>query len=168
MASEDQSPFIGPSESTRLTAQSIMANVDLHTACCALARTYIEDRPVIDGWNRLIDYCRIQQAHADHEIVRALYLNRKNVLIADETIHHGTIDACQIYPRAVAKRCLELDASAVIIVHNHPSGDPAPSKGDIDMTRRIADALKTIDVVLHDHLVVGSSGTTSMKSLGLF
>ncbi len=106
-------------------------------------------------------------ARATNEQFRVLFLDRKNVLIADERQQEGTVDHTPVYPREVVKRALEIGATAVILVHNHPSGDPTPSTADIEMTREVADAAKSLGITLHDHIVIGRNGTESFKSLGL-
>jgi DNA repair protein RadC len=106
-------------------------------------------------------------ARSPHEEFRVLFLDRKNILIADEVQARGTIDHTPVYPREIVKRALELGASAIILVHNHPSGDPTPSRADIEMTREVAAAAKALNIAVHDHLVVGRSGHASFKSLGL-
>lgn len=132
-----------------------------------LARERIMDRPVIASWQALLDYCRIAMADLPTEQFRLLFLDRRNVLIADEVQQRGTIDHAPVYPREVVKRALELNASALILVHNHPSGDPAPSKADIDMTKEIQRAATPLGIQLHDHLVIGRKAHASFKSLGL-
>jgi len=132
-----------------------------------LAKNEILDRPVINSWEKLVDYCRITLAHLPREQLHLLFLDRRNAVIAGETQGVGTIDHTPVYPREVARRALELNASAVIMVHNHPSGDPCPSAADISATRQVAAALKSIGVTLHDHLIVGRSGHASLKSAGL-
>jgi DNA repair protein RadC len=127
----------------------------------------VKDRPVISNWAALLNYVRTALRHEKSEQVRVLFLDRKNKLIADEVVGRGTVDHAPIYPREIARRALELAASSVILVHNHPSGDPTPSKADIDMTREIERALKALEIKLHDHLVVGASDTVSMKAKGL-
>ncbi|MBI3513171.1 MAG: DNA repair protein RadC [Proteobacteria bacterium] len=139
----------------------------IHAAAARLARTRLGDRPVIGSWTQLIDYCTVQLAREPVEQFRVLFLDRKNVLIADEKQNRGTVDHTPVYPREIAKRALELNASALIIVHNHPSGDPTPSQADIAMTREIQRAVAAIGVTLHDHLVIGRAGHASFKSLGL-
>lgn len=124
-------------------------------------------RPVISSWNALLDYCRARLAREAKEEVRVLYLDRKNALMADEAHGRGTVDQAPLYIREVVKRALDHAASAVILVHNHPSGDPSPSRADIDMTKDLAAALKTVGIALHDHLVIGRQGHASFKSLGL-
>lgn len=131
------------------------------------AADQVKDRPVISNWAALLNYVRLGLRHETSEQARVLFLDRKNKLIADEVVGRGTVDHAPVYPREIARRALELAASAVILVHNHPSGDPTPSKADIDLTREIEKALKALEIRLHDHLVVGASETVSMKAKGL-
>lgn len=123
-------------------------------------------RPVISSWSQLIDYCKLALAHEPREQFRVLFLDAKNQLIADEIMNHGTVDHAPVFPREVARRSLELSAASIILVHNHPSGDPKPSPADIEITRDIVDATETIGVRVHDHLVVGRNGVASLKTLG--
>ena len=132
-----------------------------------LAREQVMDRPVLSSWDKLLDYLRIAQGHNMTESFRLLFLDRKNVLIADEGQQSGTVDHTPVYPREVVKRALDLNASALIMVHNHPSGDPAPSRADIEMTRQVRDALRAVGIALHDHLVIGRRGHSSFKAMGL-
>ena len=132
-----------------------------------MGREEIMERPVMSSWDALIEYCRAAMAHEDTERFRVLFLNRKNALIADEVQQKGTVDHTPVYPREVVKRALELGATALILVHNHPSGDPEPSRPDIDMTKEVRDAAVALGIVLHDHVIVSRSGYTSFKSLGL-
>ncbi len=132
-----------------------------------LARREVVERPVIASWQKLIDYCHATLAHEKTERFNILFLDRKNVLIADETQQKGTVDHTPVYPREVAKRALQLDASAIIMVHNHPSGDPTPSRADIEMTKEVKTALKAVGIELHDHLVIGRKSHASFRSLGL-
>ncbi len=132
-----------------------------------LAQVKVLDRPVLSNWRALLDYCHASMAHAKNEQFRVLFLDRKNVLVGDEVQQQGTVDHTPVYPREVIKRALELHASAIILVHNHPSGDPTPSRADIQMTKEIADAGKRLGVNVHDHLVIGKKGHVSFKSLGL-
>jgi len=132
-----------------------------------LLRQKAMQRNVIDSWDRLVDYCTAAMAHEAVEQLRLLFLDRKNALIADEKQQQGTIDHTPLYIREVVKRALELGASALIVVHNHPSGDPTPSQGDIRMTREVRDALEKIGVTLHDHLVIGRNGHESFRARGL-
>jgi len=132
-----------------------------------LARSEACRRPVVSSWSCLIAYVRSALAHAPREQFRALYLDRKNVLLRDEFLAEGTVDHAPVYPREVIRRALEVSASALILVHNHPSGDPTPSRADIDMTRQVVDAARALDISVHDHLVVGRNGVASFKQLGL-
>lgn len=136
-------------------------------AALRLARLKIMDKPVIASWEHLLDYCNAAMGRLPNEQFRLLFLDRKNVLIADELQQTGTVDHTPLYPREVIKRALELNASAIIMVHNHPSGDPTPSKADIEMTKAVRDALRAVSITLHDHLVIGRRGHTSFKSTGL-
>merc|ERR1711969_436315 len=124
-------------------------------------------RTVLSGWDALLDYCHTAMAHRPTEQFRVLYLDRKNVLIADEAQARGTVDHVPVYPREVVKRALELNASALILVHNHPSGDPTPSEADITMTRRISEAAVALGLTLHDHLIVGKERELSFRAHGL-
>lgn len=130
-------------------------------------REQIIERPVISSWDRLLAYCRIAMAEQKVEQFRVLFLDRKNHLIADEPGTRGTVDQTPVYPREVVKRALELGASAVILVHNHPSGDPTPSKADIQMTRDVSEAAERLGIVIHDHVIITRSGHASFKSKGL-
>ena len=132
-----------------------------------LARAEVARRNVISSWQQLLDYCTAAAGHAEIERFRLLFLDRKNALIADEQQQRGTVDFVPVYPREVVKRALELGASAVIMVHNHPSGDTTPSKGDIEMTRAVAKALDAVGVQIHDHVVIGRGRHSSFKTLGL-
>jgi DNA repair protein RadC len=132
-----------------------------------MAKARVMERSVIGSWDELMRYCRTVMAYRDTEQFRILFLDRKNVLVADEAQAKGTVDHVPVYPREVAKRALELNASAIILVHNHPSGDPTPSRVDIEMTERIAAALEAISVALHDHVVIGKGAESSFRSLGL-
>ncbi len=140
----------------------------VHEAATRLARDPVARRTVISSWDALLAYVRVALAHEPREQVRVLFLDRKNQLIADELMNRGTVDHAPVYPREIVRRALELSASAVILVHNHPSGDPTPSAADVDMTRRVVEAGRTLDIVVHDHLVVGRDGVASLKALGLF
>ncbi|EYD73239.1 RadC family protein [Limimaricola hongkongensis] len=132
-----------------------------------MARARVIARPVLSGWEPLLDYCRTVMAHRDTEQFRVLFLDRRNVLIADEAQGRGTVDHVPVYPREVVKRALELNASALILVHNHPSGDPTPSEADIAMTAQIDAAARALNLTLHDHLVIGKSRETSFRADGL-
>src|SRR6202012_5407486 len=139
----------------------------VEAAALRLSRTKVIGKPALSSWQALLDYCKAAMARAVREEFRVLFLDRKNVLIADEVQGTGTIDHTPVYPREIVKRALELNASSLILVHNHPSGDPTPSRADIEMTREIAAAAKPLGIAVHDHLVVGRSGHASFKSLGL-
>lgn len=132
-----------------------------------LSKEEIMNKPVLSSWQALINYCRTAMAHRKTEQIRILYLDRKNVLIADELQGEGTVDHTPVYPREVVKRALELHASALILVHNHPSGNTAPSQGDIAMTKEIEDACSKLNITIHDHLIIGKKGHSSFRSLGL-
>ena len=132
-----------------------------------LAERKVKDMPVLTNWQQLIDYCHTALAHETTEQFRILFLDRKNVLIADEVQQRGTIDHTPVYPREVVKRALALNAAALILVHNHPSGDPKPSRDDIEMTREIRKAAEALGIAIHDHLVIGRKGHASFRSLGL-
>jgi DNA repair protein RadC len=123
---------------------------------------------VISSWTALLAYVRVALAHEAREQFRVLFLDRKNQLILDEVMNQGTVDHAPVYPREIMRRALELSASAVILVHNHPSGDPTPSPADIDMTKQVVDAGRPLKIQVHDHLVVGRDGVASFKALGLF
>ena len=131
-----------------------------------LVRSKIMKQHVISSWDAILDYCHTTMAHRETEQFRVLFLDRKNTLIADEEQARGTVDHVPVYPREVAKRALELNASALILVHNHPSGDPTPSQSDIDMTARIQDACTALGLTLHDHLIVGKSRELSFRTEG--
>lgn len=131
------------------------------------AREEIAARPVISSWSALVSYVRLALQHEDREQFRVIFLDRKNQLIADEVMGRGTVDHAPVYPREIARRALELAASSLVLVHNHPSGDTTPSRADIDMTREIIDALVPLDISVHDHLIAGTGGVTSFKSAGL-
>ncbi len=133
----------------------------------SLAKGAIQPRKILGSWSAVIDYCRAAMAFADREMVRILFLDKRNGLLADEVQQTGTIDHTPVYPREVVKRALELSATAVILVHNHPSGDPTPSEADIRMTRDLVTIAKPLGVLVHDHIIVGRNGHASMKGLGL-
>ncbi|NKB29419.1 MAG: DNA repair protein RadC [Rhodobacteraceae bacterium] len=138
----------------------------VEAAAHRLARSKVLGKHVLAGWDALVDYCHTSMAHRATEQFRVLFLDRKNVLIADEEQAQGTVDHVPVYPREVVKRALELNASALILVHNHPSGDPTPSDSDIDMTRRIQEAAEALGLTLHDHLIVGRERELSFRASG--
>ncbi len=124
-------------------------------------------KPVLQSWKALLDYCRLAMASSQKEQFRLLFLDKKNKLLADEVQQTGTVDQTPIYPREVVKRALELGASALIMVHNHPSGDPTPSKSDIEMTEGVEKALQAVDINLHDHLIIAADAHFSFAGNGL-
>lgn len=139
----------------------------VQVAAQRLLQTKVKDQPLISSWNDLIAYCTAQMAYNPIEQFRVLYLDRKNRLIADEAQSEGTVDHTPVYPREVVKRALELNASAILMVHNHPSGDPKPSRADIEMTRKVKEAAAAVNITLHDHVIVSRGGHTSFKTQGL-
>ncbi len=139
----------------------------IQAAAQRLTRAEVLDRPVLSSWRALLDYSQAAMGFEKSERFRILFLDRKNILIADEVQQKGTVDHTPVYPREVVKRALELGASALIMVHNHPSGDPTPSKADIEMTREVVKAGKPLGIAVHDHLVIGKGRHASFKSLGL-
>jgi DNA repair protein RadC len=130
-------------------------------------RQQVMHRRVLSSWQALIDYCAAAMAHETTEQFRLLFLDRRNALIADEVQQHGTVDHAPVYPREVVRRALELGATAVILVHNHPSGDPTPSRADVEMTKEIVRVALAVGIAVHDHVVVGRGRTASFKALGL-
>jgi DNA repair protein RadC len=125
------------------------------------------DRPVISSWDALLDYCRASMGYSRQEQFRVLFLDKKNTLIGDEVQQKGTVDHTPVYPREVVKRALELGATAIIMVHNHPSGDPTPSKADVDMTKQVVDAARSLGITVHDHVIIAKRESYSFKSHGL-
>lgn len=136
-------------------------------AASRMVRGEIAARPLLGSWQQVLEYCRAAMAFEPREQFRILFLDKKNVLIADEVQQAGTVDHTPVYPREVLRRALELSATALILVHNHPSGDPTPSRADIDMTRTIIETARPLGIVVHDHIVIGKSGHASMKGLQL-
>ncbi|MFC2952862.1 DNA repair protein RadC [Marinicaulis aureus] len=139
----------------------------VQAAAIKLSQARVLKRPVISSWDALLSYCRAAMADEKTELFRILFLDKKNILIADEVQQRGTVDHTPVYPREVVKRALELGASAIILVHNHPSGDPTPSRADVDMTNQIVKAAAALNIRVHDHLVIGHEQHASFKSLGL-
>jgi len=125
------------------------------------------DRPVISSWQALLDYCKVAMQHNKTEQFRILFLDRKNVMIADELQQQGTVDHTPVYPREVVRRALDLGASAIVMVHNHPSGDPTPSPQDIQTTNQVVEAAKALGISVHDHIIIGRKAHASFKTLGL-
>ena len=132
-----------------------------------MLRSEIKDRQALSSWTQVIDYCRAAMAFEEREQFRILFLDKKNGLISDEVQQTGTVDHTPVYPREVVKRALDLSATAIILVHNHPSGDPTPSRADIDMTKEIIEAGKRLGITVHDHIIIGKKGHVSMKALML-
>lgn len=139
----------------------------VRAASLRLMRAEIIDKPVLSSWQQVIDYCHAVMAYETREQFRILFLDKKNKLIADEIQSQGTVDHTPVYIREVVKRALEISATALILVHNHPSGDPTPSRADIDMTQMIKAAAQPLGIALHDHIIVGRKGHKSLRTLGL-
>jgi len=139
----------------------------VQAAASRFAHGEVKRRKVLSSWSSVLDYCRTAMAFADKEQLRVLFLDKRNQLIADEVQQVGTVDHTPVYPREVVKRALELSATAIIIVHNHPSGDPTPSRADIQMTQAIVEIAKPLGVSVHDHIIVGKEGHASFKGLKL-
>ena len=133
----------------------------------AILKEEVLEQPVLSSWKAVLGYCRAMLAHESQEQFHVLFLDRKNRLIADEMQQKGTVDHTPVYPREVIKRALDLTATAIILVHNHPSGDPAPSRADIDITNEVKDAAAKLGITVHDHVIIGRRGHASFKSLGL-
>ena len=139
----------------------------VHAAASRIAKGQVKARTVLSSWSAVLDYCRTMMAFAEKEQFRILFLDKRNQLIADELQQTGTVDHTPVYPREVVKRALELSATAIILVHNHPSGDPTPSRADIQMTLSIQDIAKSLGISVHDHIIVGKDGHASLKGLKL-
>ncbi|TIY09431.1 MAG: DNA repair protein RadC, partial [Mesorhizobium sp.] len=129
------------------------------------ARSEIKGREVLSSWTQVLGYCRSVMAFEEREQFRILFLDKKNALIADEVQQVGTVDHTPVYPREVVKRALELSATAIILAHNHPSGDPTPSRADIEMTKLVIETAKPLGIAVHDHIIIGKKGHASMKGL---
>ncbi|HPD83467.1 MAG: DNA repair protein RadC [Alphaproteobacteria bacterium] len=150
-----------------ISQNSAIALRSIRAAGLRLLKQDMIGRPVLNSWQRLIDYCEAAMANENKEHFRLLFLNKKNEVIADEVQQSGTVDHTPAYPREIMKRSLELGATALILVHNHPSGDPTPSQADVALTKQIIAAAAPFDIVIHDHLIVSRNGTASFKTLGL-
>lgn len=150
-----------------LSQTSAIGLKSVQAAAHRMLKQDVMNRPVLNSWARLMEYCQATLAHETKEHFRILFLNKKNELIADEIQQSGTVDHTPVYPREVIKRALELDATALILCHNHPSGDPRPSEDDIVMTQAIIDAASAMTITVHDHIIVSKKGTSSFKALGL-
>ena len=146
---------------------SVAALKIAQAAALRLLREEIKQRPVLSSWDALLDYLRADMAHEAIERVRVLFLNTKNALISDELMSKGAVDESAVHIREIMRRALDLQASAIIIVHNHPSGDPSPSKQDIRLTRDLAEAGRHLNVTLHDHIIIGAGGHSSLRAMGL-
>ena len=160
-------PIARLAEVKGLGATAITELKIIHAAASRLARGQVRKRPVLSSWSNVIDYCRTTMAFAEKEQFRVLFLDKRNQLIVDEVQQTGTADHTPVYPREVVKRALELSATALILVHNHPSGDPTPSGADIEMTRTIVEVTKPLGIAVHDHIIVGRDGHASLKGLKL-
>ncbi|WP_240047467.1 RadC family protein [Sphingomonas panacisoli] len=146
---------------------SVAAIKIAHAAALRLLRAEVAAKPVLANWQALLDYLRADMAHHGNERVRVLHLNTRNMLIRDELMSEGSIDEAPVYVREVIRRAMELKSAAIILVHNHPSGDPAPSRADIDLTRSVIEAGKKLGITVHDHIIIGTKGFTSLKGQGL-
>jgi len=146
---------------------SVAAIKIAHAAALRLLRAEVAAKPVLANWQALLDYLRADMAHHGNERVRVLHLNTRNMLIRDELMSEGSIDEAPVYVREVIRRAMELKSAAIILVHNHPSGDPTPSRADIDLTRSVAEAGKKLGIAVHDHIIVGTKGFASLRSQGL-
>ena len=155
------------SEVTGLGASSAADLKLIAAAASRMAKGEIRGKQILNSWSSVIDYCRTSMAFEEKEMFRILFLDKKNALIADEVQQTGTVDHTPVYPREVVKRALELSATAIILVHNHPSGDPTPSRADIEMTKTVMDTAKPLGISLHDHIIVGKDGHVSLRGLKL-
>lgn len=162
LASPDELKDVNRVGETSLTAFKIIKE-----AATIFAREQVLDKPVLASWNLVLDYCRVNLAHETVESFHVLFMDNKNRLIADEKHQQGTVDQAFVYPREIVKRALHHDATSLVLVHNHPSGDPSPSTADIDLTREIINILKPLNINVHDHIIIGKSGHSSFKSMGL-
>lgn len=138
-----------------------------HAAALRLLRAQVAERPVLANWQALLDYLRADMAHHSIERFRVLHLNSRNMLVRDELMSEGSIDQAAVYVREVIRRAIDLGSAALILVHNHPSGDPSPSRADIDITRSIAEAGKRLGITVHDHVIIGTAGHSSLRGQGL-
>jgi DNA repair protein RadC len=152
----------------RMTADIALDLALMFEATRRMVAEPLKRTTVISSWSSLVSYLKVTLAHEPREQFRILFLDKKNQLIADEIMGHGTVDHAPAYPREIMRRALELSSSSVILVHNHPSGDPMPSQGDIDMTKQIVAAGKPLKITIHDHLIVGREGVASLKQIGAF
>ncbi len=139
----------------------------VQAAALRMLRSTVTEQPILASWQALLDYLRADMAHLTIERVRVLHLNSKNMLIRDEVMAEGSVDQAALYTREVIRRSIDLGSAAIILVHNHPSGDPQPSRADIALTREIAEAGKRLGISVHDHVIIGASGHSSMRAMGL-
>ena len=139
----------------------------IHAAASRMTQGAVKKRHVLSSWNAVLDYCRTKMAFEDKEHFGIIFLDKRNQVIGDEIQQTGTVDHTPVYPREVVKRALELSATAIILVHNHPSGDPTPSRADIQMTQQIVEIAKPLGILVHDHIIVGKEGHASLKGLKL-
>ncbi|WP_193181488.1 RadC family protein [Nisaea sediminum] len=158
---EDLMKVRGVGESTAIALKAVRA------AAVRLMQEQVRERAVVSSWDQLIAYCRAAMGFSKREQFRVLFLDKKNRIIADEVLQEGTVDHTPVYPREVVARALDLGATALILVHNHPSGDTTPSRADIEMTNQIRQAASVLGIVLHDHIIVGRAAHTSFKARGL-
>lgn len=154
-----QEPTVGPDAALLLKC--------IHSAALRLIRTEVTDLPVLSNWDRLMSYLTAALAREKVEQFRVLFLDSKNRLIADEAMHHGTVNHAPVYPREVIRRALELHATALILIHNHPTGDPTPSQADVEITAAVVRAADTLDISVHDHVIIASGAWASLRQLGL-
>jgi len=154
-------------EVDELTYQTIVELRAVKAAATRMGQAEIAEQPILSSWSKLIRYLKSQMGHDMNEQFRIVFLNTKNMVIADEVQQKGTVNHTPVYPREVIKRALELGATALIMVHNHPSGDPSPSKADIEMTREVAEAGEKLGIMLHDHVIISKRGHSSFKEMGL-
>ena len=146
---------------------SVAAIKIAHAAALRMLQVRAMDRPVLANWQALLDYLHADMAHHAIERVRVLHLNTRNILIRDEVMSEGSVDEAALYVREVIRRAIDLGSSAIILVHNHPAGDPSPSRADIELTRKVGEAGKRLGIALHDHIIIGSSGHASLRAMGL-
>ncbi len=139
----------------------------VQAAALRMLRDKVKEQPVLASWQALLDYLRADMAHITIERVRVLHLNTRNMLIRDEVMSEGSVDQASVHVREVIRRAIDLGSAAIILVHNHPSGDPAPSRADISLTRDIAEAGKKLGIAVHDHVIIGAKGHSSMRAMGL-
>lgn len=155
------------SEVEGLGESAIVALKAIHAACELTLKQDVMGKQTLSSWTALLDYCRVSMGSLKVEQFRVLFLNKKNELLGEEILQEGTVDHASVYPRELIKHALAAGATAIILVHNHPSGDPKPSKADVEMTRHIAEIGKLLGIALHDHIVIGGKGHYSFKSNGL-